>query len=181
MPQRFDSARNRPVLFELPHVRPHVKNLDGLVGWKVKLIAAEMVAKPFDIRSLAVTIGGGSKIQISKFLTWAVSPRADGQPGAEMLRAHIAVESAHQENVEPAPLRVSNRLDVREALFDRHVSPIVIIHRMCQPVSVELNNCIATAEVTGLQGQVPQDRVVCKFVADVWTCGTTSDQFSIRK
>ena len=39
-----------------------------------------------------------------------MSPRADGQPRAEVLRAHIAVEGPHQEDVEPPPFSMSDRL-----------------------------------------------------------------------
>lgn len=39
----------------------------------------------------------------------------------------LPVESAHQKYVEPAPLRVSDSLDVRETFFNGHVPPVVII------------------------------------------------------
>ena len=39
----------------------------------------------------------------------------------------LPVESSHQKNIEPSPFRVSDSLDVREALFHGHVPPIVII------------------------------------------------------
>ena len=47
------SYRNRPVRLKLPHVCPHIENLNWLVCGKVKVSATKMVAKPTDVLTTA--------------------------------------------------------------------------------------------------------------------------------